>query len=79
MKKIIILNLLLIIINSNLIAQVTTPVNFGSGTDWVGWDGSMGGFPLMIRHDATAYDPIDFYVQGLKQMQLLPIATAGGY
>ncbi len=51
-------------------AQVTTPANqpFGTG-DFVGWDNTVTGDPLMIRHDAD--QPIQFFTDGLEQMRLL--------
>jgi hypothetical protein len=39
-------------------AQVSTGFNFGSGTDYVGWDINQA-FPLTIQHEAQ--QPINFY------------------
>lgn len=72
-KIILIVCLVLITHISVVIAQVSTPFNFGSGTgaEFVGWDGSMT-IPLDIRHNNTTNPQnIDFYTDSTFQMTIL--------
>ena len=62
MKKLsfyLLFNLIFCVVNCTFVySQVSVGVNFGGGTDYVGWDISMLGTPLEIQ--TTAPDDINF-------------------
>jgi hypothetical protein len=61
-------------------AQVSTGSDNGLATDYVGWDNSMTGFPLNIKHELN--QPIHFYTNagnGTFNNQRMIIDRAPGH
>jgi hypothetical protein len=56
-------------------AQVSTPANFGSSGNFVGWDATMISDPLEIRHDAD--QPIRIYTDARWRLWMNETATYG--
>jgi len=74
MKKISFFTLLTICAYLSSHAQVSFESNSSfTPTHFVGWDNT-GGFPLNIRHDASA-QPVDFWTNNLRRMRINSTAS----